>query len=125
MDGAAARTRRATRWVKSGLSMMTRTAGLVATTASAAARISRRIAGSRRGMAVTPTIARWSIGNRLAAPRAPLRRPRAAADARERGRRSALSQRLDQGAAEPVARLLARDDEDPQGRPFVPRRRGQ
>src|SRR5208283_4996515 len=51
IDGAAARTRRATRWVKSGLSMMTSASGRAATTAAEVWRRWRRIAGSRPGIA--------------------------------------------------------------------------
>src|SRR6266478_6064286 len=47
MCGAAARTRRATRWVKSGLSIMTSEQGWAAMTASAASRMRRRMSGNR------------------------------------------------------------------------------
>ncbi len=75
MDGASRRTRRATRWVKSGLSMMTSASGRSATTAWAASSMRRRIIGSFAGMAVKPMIESSSIGNRLAMPAAAMPAP--------------------------------------------------
>src|SRR5688572_19021155 len=67
-DGARRRTCFATRWVKSGLSMMTRRSGLAATTASAVRRIRVTIAGRLARTAVKPITAMSASGNRLATP---------------------------------------------------------
>ena len=75
IEGARARTRRATRWVKSGLSMMTTASGRAAIIASAVSRMRRKIIGRRRGMALTPIMARSSIGKGLAIPAAAMARP--------------------------------------------------
>src|SRR6188768_1299393 len=75
MPGARLRTRRATRWVNSGLSMMTRTSGFAAMTASAASCIRRRIFESIAGIEENPTIARSPRGNRLGTPSAAMCAP--------------------------------------------------
>ncbi len=75
IDGDRRRTRRATRWVKSGLSMMTSASGCAATTASAVSRMRRKIFGSRCGMAVSPMIDSSSIGNGLQMPAAAMAWP--------------------------------------------------
>ena len=103
--GAAARTWRATRWVKSGLSMMTSTSGLAAITAAAVSRMRRRIIGSLAITAAKPTIARSSIGNSACKPS---RRHGATADAGKRHRLSERClQRAHQRGAEPIAGFLA------------------
>ena len=65
IDGARRRTRRATRCVKSGLSIMTRASGRASTMACAVSRMRRKMVGNRRGMAVRPmidssSIAKWT-----------------------------------------------------------------
>ena len=82
ISGAALRTRRATRWVKSGLSMMTSASGRAAITASAVCRIRRRMRGSLRGIAPKPMIDSSCDVERA---RDPLLRHRAPADARRSG----------------------------------------
>ena len=66
--GSRARTRRATRWVKSGLSMMTSMSGEACVTASAVSRIRRRIIGSCFTTAASPMIDSSSIGNSVVRP---------------------------------------------------------
>ena len=98
------RTRRATRWVNSGLSIMTRTSGRAATTASAASRMRRRIFGRLAGIAAKPMIARSPSGNRLGTPSP--RHMRAANAGKSRALRPPFD-RGDQRGAQPVSRFLA------------------
>ena len=71
-----ARTRRATRWVKSGLSMMTRISGAAASTASAVSRMRRRISRQLpRPRRHSPMIDSSSIGNSDTRPSRAMARP--------------------------------------------------
>ena len=69
------RTKRATRNVKAGLSMMTSAWGRLVSTARTTRAIWLTIRGSRPGMAENPMIAKSSIGNRLTRPAAAISRP--------------------------------------------------
>src|SRR6266700_1510322 len=75
MAGSRARTRRATRCVKSGLSMMTRISADPSVTAAAVCRINRSSFGSWRTTAASPTIDTSSIGNSDASPSRVIARP--------------------------------------------------
>ena len=108
--GLRARTRLATRWVKSGLSMITRISADASVTASAVCRMRRRIAGNRFAIAASPMIDSSSIGN---SDDSPSLHHRPAADAVEPHRAAkALAQHLHQAGAEPIAGFLGRDQED-------------
>ncbi len=89
--GAAARTRRATRWVKSGLSIMTSESGRAAMTAPAASRMRRRMRGSRAGMAENPLMASSFSGNRLWRPRSAIAPPPTPANVTGPGSRAAIA----------------------------------
>ena len=113
------RTRRATRWVKSGLSMMTSTSGRAAMIASAVSRMRRRIIGSLRGD-------RRDADDRELVDRERARESLAAmcvsADAAEADIRTRLPQRAHQRGAEAVAGLLAPPREKlSSGRPVIAR----
>ena len=75
MVGTRRRILRATRWVKSGLSMMTKASGRAAMIASAVSRIRRKISGNRAGIAVKPKIESSSIGKGLCMPAAAIAWP--------------------------------------------------
>ena len=118
ISGAPTRTRRATRCVNSGLSMMTNTSGLAAITASAVSRMRRRIFGRLVGIAESPMIARSPSGNRLGDA---CRRHMGTADAGKlRTPLCALSERTDQCRAETIARFLARNEKDMRARHAIP-----
>ena len=70
-----ARTRFATRWVKSGLSMMIKASGFADMTASAVSPMRRRIFGKLAGIAPKPMIARSPNGKRLGTPAAAVAPP--------------------------------------------------
>jgi hypothetical protein len=84
--GAARRTRFATRWVKSGLSMSTTTSGLDARIASAVCLIRRKIVGRRATTGARPMTAMSSMSKRLSRPcSASLRRLRPSKHRRRHG----------------------------------------
>ena len=121
MSGARSRTRRATRWVNSGLSMMTRTSGFAAMTASAVSRIRQDFWKPRRDRRKADD---REVPERKQARNAFGSHVRAADTGKVRLPLCVTSDRRNQCRAQPVPRLFAGDQKymrahaiDPTGTP--------